>query len=1353
MSLNEKQKMKEIKLKSQPKWMVRMFILVWAILWGVFAFISHPIWWTNAQSMDCPEWKFLATGDVCITNDKDIVIQATATEANQTLKINKYFANAYTVDRWDGMTEDLTANTTHTYDTAWIYEVVLSLSWANRWTFQNGTKPLVPTAWTTVTWVQIIYMPSLADWFGNSATIPGNYFFKYFNYWWSLTNLPTNSFDTSNITTVGNSFFHCFNYFWKLTTLPVNSFDTSNISGTVGNNFFSCFNLYWKLTSLPEWSFNVSNIITVGNDFFSSFNEKWAITSLPEWSFNIINIMAVGNNFFYSFNDDWELTGLPEWSFDTSNISGTVGNNFFCRFNQGWQLTSLPEWSFDMSNITTVGNNFFDSFNYIWELTSLSGCLFDMSNIMTVGNNFFSAFNSNWQLTSLPEWSFDTSNITTVWDGFFYCFNCRWAITSLPEWSFDTNKITTVGNDFFMSFNSNWQLTSLPEWSFNTNNITTAGDSFFSAFNSNWQLTTLPSSFTMSSVWALVTGDYDEYFLPGAFDGGYSSAFHSSYMLNKKVSDLVSWVAAPLYDRNTFSDNQPWRCWVDPNWLNTTSNACSITYDANGWSAISDPTVKYTADTTWVVVWQNITIPTKSWYILSWWYTETEWWERVETIIFPDMDGETIYAQWKEISQYTVTYNANGWNTTPSAVTVESNTSINLPNAPRDGYEFLWWYTEEEEWIRVWWYNDTYTVSQDVILYAHWIEVLPEGIFFQTWDITYTDTNWKVFTWIGTITFTVWDDTITILDRNLWATTNDTWNDDSLWYYFQWWNNYWFTNDSWINNIDLMAVSWKLDTLGNGWNNPYISNIIITDRTNIWNAETYNINSNLWWWSWDSINNNWWEDTLLDWYKRQWPCPEWFHVPSQWERDKLVKLRFNKNKGYQYVDRFWVQNNLHYFYWSNYLWTLFLNNFLLRERSAHFLWSDQYNNPRFQWWSSSSDINGFRFWDARSGSVTMIRAENRPDLKSVRCFKDMTWYLVMQYETNWWTPIQAQTTVSWEIWYLPWYTTQKTWVDFLWWYTNSECTEKVELSWFTFNKIITWNTIFYAWWWYDYILLDRDESVIESWKVLEWKNINPSVLPNRNWYTFVGRDKDLTNISGNLVARAIYQKKEISNWWWTKLSKDYCPWWDYSDSYYDWDCGTDPKIKEENDEEENVKVHNSAEEFEYDSLKSNPYYSDEMNQAYQFAYHYWITTKNNIKDAAMNWELTRIAMAKMLSQYAVNVLWIKPDTTRNNEFADVSDKLDTEYDDWVTLAYQLWIMWINMPNNEFRPYWYVTRAEFATALSRLLYNTSDWEFEKTSKYYVPHIDKLAYEWILTNTDPYMKELRGYVMLMLMRSAK
>ena len=225
---------------------------------------------------------------------------------------------------------------------------------------------------------------------------------------------------------------------------------------------------------------------------------------------------------------------------------------------------------------------------------------------------------------------------------------------------------------------------------------------------------------------------------------------------------------------------------------------------------------------------------------------------------------------------------------------------------------------------------------------------------------------------------------------------------------------------------------------------------------------------------------------------------------------------------------------------------------------------------------------------------------------------------------------------------------------------------------------------------------------------------------------------------------------QSSRWgWWTKLRKDDCPDWDYSDSYYDWTCGTKPVQKDngKNTNRENNK-HNSAGELRYDTSKFDSQYSDEMNQAYQYAYHYGITTKENIKNADMGWKLTRIAMAKMLSQYAINVLWKQPDITKHSNFIDVSDSLDAKYNNWVTLAYQLWIMWINMPNNEFKPYNYVSRAQFVTALSRLLY----WIQDGDDKYYSTHMNLLKYKWIITNTDPTMKELRWYVMLMLMRSA-
>ena len=179
------------------------------------------------------------------------------------------------------------------------------------------------------------------------------------------------------------------------------------------------------------------------------------------------------------------------------------------------------------------------------------------------------------------------------------------------------------------------------------------------------------------------------------------------------------------------------------------------------------------------------------------------------------------------------------------------------------------------------------------------------------------------------------------------------------------------------------------------------------------------------------------------------------------------------------------------------------------------------------------------------------------------------------------------------------------------------------------------------------------------------------------------------------------------------------------------------------------KSHGSA-EFKYDTLKFNPKYSDEMNEAYQYARYYDITTKDSIKDADMYSGLNRIAMAKMLTNYAENVLWEDNfDTRRNCTFTDVSNSLDKDYDYWVTKACQLWIMWVNMPNNKFYPNWWVTRAEFATALSRLLYNTKD----GTERYYSTHITKLRREWIITNTDPALWELRGYVMLMLKRVAE
>jgi hypothetical protein len=71
-----------------------------------------------------------------------------------------------------------------------------------------------------------------------------------------------------------------------------------------------------------------------------------------------------------------------------------------------------------------------------------------------------------------------------------------------------------------------------------------------------------------------------------------------------------------------------------------------------------------------------------------------------------------------------------------------------------------------------------------------------------------------------------------------------------------------------------------------------------------------------------------------------------------------------------------------------------------------------------------------------------------------------------------------------------------------------------------------------------------------------------------------------------------------------------------------------------------------------------------MNMAYQYAYYHKITTQKSIQEAAMDDGLTRIAMAKMLSYYAINVLKKTPDRNKYSEclFDDITPDLMDQYD-------------------------------------------------------------------------------------------
>ena len=75
------------------------------------------------------------------------------------------------------------------------------------------------------------------------------------------------------------------------------------------------------------------------------------------------------------------------------------------------------------------------------------------------------------------------------------------------------------------------------------------------------------------------------------------------------------------------------------------------------------------------------------------------------------------------------------------------------------------------------------------------------------------------------------------------------------------------------------------------------------------------------------------------------------------------------------------------------------------------------------------------------------------------------------------------------------------------------------------------------------------------------------------------------------------------------------------------------------------------------SLDLNP----EFPAAYAYAYSNGITTQTEA-NVNMGGSLTRIALAKMIANYAINVLGMTPDTSAKCTFTDVTAALDAQYD-------------------------------------------------------------------------------------------
>lgn len=210
-----------------------------------------------------------------------------------------------------------------------------------------------------------------------------------------------------------------------------------------------------------------------------------------------------------------------------------------------------------------------------------------------------------------------------------------------------------------------------------------------------------------------------------------------------------------------------------------------------------------------------------------------------------------------------------------------------------------------------------------------------------------------------------------------------------------------------------------------------------------------------------------------------------------------------------------------------------------------------------------------------------------------------------------------------------------------------------------------------------------------------------------------------------------------------RVTIDYCPNGDLSPSKYDRVCWwaityTGTAIPTKAKKVITVPVRTG-------SIVNSPY-TQELNQAYLYAYSIGATTMPTVQTAYIKGHITRAQLAKMMSRYATQVLWKEPDTSKSCIFSDTS-RQDNELEHYIKIACQLGIM--NGDGPYFNPSSMVTRAEFGTVLSRILYGTMH---EGGTPFYKAHLEALKNANIMTNINSDIVESRWNIMLMLMRAS-
>ena len=156
----------------------------------------------------------------------------------------------------------------------------------------------------------------------------------------------------------------------------------------------------------------------------------------------------------------------------------------------------------------------------------------------------------------------------------------------------------------------------------------------------------------------------------------------------------------------------------------------TVTFNSNGGSNVATQTVNSGGTAT------RPANPIQSGYTFDNWYSESL--TTVYNFSTPVTGNITLYAKWTPVVTYTVSFDSNGatGGTAPLAQTAAAGSSITLPSGSwlsRSGYAFGGWNTQANGAGINHSADSSYTVQNNITLYADWI-IVPVNSFTVTFD-------------------------------------------------------------------------------------------------------------------------------------------------------------------------------------------------------------------------------------------------------------------------------------------------------------------------------------------------------------------------------------------------------------------------------------------------------------------------------------------------------------------------------------------------------------------------------------------------------------------------------------------